>query len=54
MRSLTVAMAPLGALLAGALAERFGVRIGLVCVATGAVVLALGAVAGTRLRDVKA
>ena len=54
MRSLTVAMAPLGALLAGALAERFGVRIGLVCVAAGAVVLAFGAVAGTRLREVNA
>lgn len=52
MRSLTVAAAPLGALLAGALAERFGVRIGLVCVAAGAVVLAAGAVAGTRLRHV--
>ena len=53
MRSLTVAAAPLGALLAGALAERFSVRIGLVCVAAGAVVLALGAVGGTRLREVK-
>lgn len=53
MRSLTVAAAPLGALLAGALAERFGVRVGLVCVAAGALLLAMGAVAGTRLRDVK-
>ncbi len=54
MRSLTVAMAPLGALLAGALAERFGVRTGLLCVAMGALVLAFGAVAGTRLREVNA
>lgn len=53
MRSLTVAMAPLGALLAGALAERFGVRAGLVCVAAGAVLLALGAVAGIRLREAR-
>ena len=53
MRSLTVAVAPLGALLAGALAERFSVRTGLVCVAAGALVLAVGAVTATRLRDVK-
>jgi len=53
MRSLTVAAAPLGALLAGTLAERFSVRIGLVCVAAGALVLAVGAVTATRLRDVK-
>jgi MFS family permease len=52
MRSLTVAMAPLGALLAGALAERFGVRTGLMCVAVGALSLAVSAVAGTRLRGV--
>ena len=52
MRSLTVAMAPLGALAAGALGERSGVRTGLVCVAAGAVLLAATAVAGTRLRRV--
>ncbi|MBD8529522.1 MULTISPECIES: MFS transporter [unclassified Massilia] len=52
MRSLTVASAPLGALAAGALAERFSVRIGLVCIAAGALVLAVTAVVGTRLRHV--
>jgi MFS family permease len=52
MRSLTVASAPLGAMAAGALAERFSVRTGLVCVAGGALVLAVAAVAGTRLRHV--
>jgi predicted MFS family arabinose efflux permease len=52
MRSLTVASAPLGALAAGAIAERFSVRTGLVCVAAGAIVLAVAAVAGTRLHNV--
>ena len=52
MRSLTVASAPVGALAAGALAERFSVRTGLVCIAAGAIVLAVTAVAGTRLRHV--
>lgn len=52
MRSLTVASAPVGALAAGALAERFSVRTGLVCIAAGAIVLAVAAVAGTRLRHV--
>jgi hypothetical protein len=52
MRSLTVASAPLGAMAAGALAERFSVRTGLACVAGGALVLAVAAVAGTRLRHV--
>jgi predicted MFS family arabinose efflux permease len=52
MRSLTVASAPLGALAAGALAERFSVRTGLACVAAGALVLTVAAVAGTRLRHV--
>jgi predicted MFS family arabinose efflux permease len=52
MRSLTVASAPLGALAAGALAERFSVRAGLVCIAAGAIVLAVTAVVGTRLRHV--
>jgi predicted MFS family arabinose efflux permease len=52
MRSLTVASAPVGALAAGALAERFSVRTGLVCIAAGAIVLAVVAVAGTRLRHV--
>jgi len=52
MRSLTVASAPLGALAAGALAERFSVRTGLACVAAGALMLAAAAVAGTRLHNV--
>lgn len=53
MRALTVAMAPLGALLAGALGEGFGVREGLGCIAAGALLLAAGGVFGTRLRDAK-
>ena len=52
MRSLTVASAPVGALAAGAIAERFSVRTGLVCVAAGALVLAVAAVTSTRLRHV--
>jgi len=52
MRSLTVASAPLGALAAGALAERFSVRVGLACVAAGAVLLASTAVVATRLPQV--
>jgi MFS family permease len=39
MRFLTVAMAPPGAMAAGALGEQIGVRAGLVCVAAGAVIL---------------
>jgi hypothetical protein len=53
MRALTVAAAPLGALLAGALGEGFGVRAGLACIAAGAVALSVATVLGTRLRDVK-
>ncbi|MEW6762343.1 MAG: MFS transporter [Pseudomonadota bacterium] len=53
MRALTVAAAPLGALLAGALGEGFGVRAGLACIAAGAVALSLATVIGTRLRHVK-
>ncbi|MGG7607751.1 MFS transporter [Massilia sp. BKSP1R2A-1] len=53
MRALTVAAAPLGALLAGALGEGFGVRAGLACIAAGAVALSVATVFGTRLRDVK-
>lgn len=51
MRCLTVATAPIGALAAGALAERFSVRGGLGFVAAGALVLALATVFGTRLRS---
>ena len=53
MRALTVATAPLGALAAGALAERFSVRAGLMCIAAGGLLLATGAVCATRLGDVK-
>ncbi|WP_020654817.1 MFS transporter [Massilia niastensis] len=53
MRALTVAAAPLGAMLAGALGEGFGVRAGLVCIALGAIALAAGAVFGARLREVR-
>ena len=53
MRALTVAAAPLGALLAGALGEGFGVRAGLACIAAGAAALSVATVFGTRLRDVK-
>jgi hypothetical protein len=47
------ASAPLGALAAGALAERFSVRTALACVAAGALALAVATVFGTRLRAVK-
>jgi MFS family permease len=50
MRCITMAAAPLGALAAGALAERFSVRTGLACVAAGALALAVATVFGTRLR----
>lgn len=53
MRALTVATAPLGALAAGALAERFSVRAGLMCIAAGGLLLATGAVCATRLGQVK-
>jgi hypothetical protein len=53
MRALTVAAAPLGALLAGGLGEGLGVRMGLGCIAAGALVLAVAGVSGTRLRHVK-
>jgi hypothetical protein len=53
MRCITMAAAPLGALAAGALAERFDVRTGLACVAAGALTLAVATVFGTGLRAVK-
>lgn len=51
MRCLTVATAPVGALAAGALAERLSVRTGLGFVAAGAILLAIVTVFGTRLRS---
>lgn len=53
MRFLTVATAPLGALAAGALAERFSVRSALACIAAGAAMLTLASVLSTRLRRAK-
>ncbi|WP_317201783.1 MFS transporter [Janthinobacterium sp.] len=54
MRFLTVATAPLGALGAGALAEHFGVRAGLACIAAGSLTLTLAMVFATPLRGVRA
>jgi predicted MFS family arabinose efflux permease len=53
MRFLTVATAPLGAMAAGALAERFSVRAALGCIAVGALVLTLATVFLTGLRHAK-
>jgi MFS family permease len=53
MRFLGVAGSPIGALLAGALAERYGVRAALFSVAAGAVLLAVTMVFGTSLRKVQ-
>ncbi|WP_332879284.1 MFS transporter [Massilia sp. S19_KUP03_FR1] len=53
MRFLGVAGGPAGALLAGAMAERYGVRAALGGVAAGGVMLALVMVFGTQLRHVK-
>jgi len=53
MRFLTVATAPLGAAGAGLLGQHFGVRGGLGFVAAGALLLTLGTLFGTRLRQVR-
>jgi MFS family permease len=53
MRFLTAASAPVGALLAGAVGEQYGVRFALGGVALGGVVLAVAMVCGTQLRHVK-
>ena len=53
MRFLGVAGSPVGALLAGAIAERYGVRAALGGVAGGGVALAAAMVFGTQLRHVK-
>lgn len=53
MRFLTVATAPLGALAAGWVAEHFGVRNGLVCIAAGSIALTIAMVWGTPLRSVR-
>ena len=53
MRFLGVAGSPIGAMLAGVVAERYGVRAALGGVAAGGVVLAATMVFGTQLRHVK-
>jgi hypothetical protein len=54
MRFLTVAMAPIGAMLAGALAEHFGIRSALACIAGGGMVLTASMVWLSPLRSVRA
>jgi Na+/melibiose symporter-like transporter len=54
MRFMTVAMAPVGAAGAGLLAQRIGVRGGLAVVASGALLLTLGTLFGTRLHRIRA
>ncbi len=54
MRFLTVAIGPLGALAAGALADAFSVRAGLACVGAGALALTAWLAFGTGLRALKA
>lgn len=53
MRFLTVATAPLGALAAGWVAEHFGVRSGMGCIAAGSILLTIAMVWGTPLRKVR-
>jgi MFS family permease len=53
VRFLAVAMAPLGAMSAGALAERFSVRTGLACVAAGALTLVFVTVLATGVHKVR-
>jgi hypothetical protein len=45
-----VAVGPLGALAAGAVAERYGVRTGMACIATGAAALLAWVLTFTSLR----
>jgi hypothetical protein len=53
MRFLTVAIGPLGALAAGAIAEQFSVRAGLACVGAGALALTAWLTFGTGLRTLR-
>ncbi|MGZ3185137.1 MAG: MFS transporter [Telluria sp.] len=53
MRFLTVATAPLGALLAGVIADHFGVRTGLAVVAIGALALTVWLLGFTSVRTVR-
>ncbi|HEV7813879.1 MAG TPA: MFS transporter [Janthinobacterium sp.] len=54
MRFLTVAMAPIGAMLSGALAEHFGIRNALACIAGGGILLTISMVWFSPLRSVRA
>ncbi len=54
MRFLTVATAPLGALAAGAIAEHFSVRTGLVCIAACSLLLTVAMLLFSPLRTVRA
>jgi len=53
MRFLTVATAPLGALLAGYVAEHFSIRTGMACVAAGGIALTVAMVLSKPLRSVR-
>ncbi|WP_229506992.1 MFS transporter [Pseudoduganella rivuli] len=53
MRFLTVATAPLGALAAGAIADRYGVRTGLACVGACGMLLTAAMIASPHIRSVR-
>lgn len=53
MRFLTVAVAPLGALVAGYAGDHLGVRPALYCIAVGGVLLAVGAATSNPIRSVR-
>ncbi|WP_227470321.1 MFS transporter [Massilia sp. YMA4] len=53
MRFLTIAIAPLGALAAGSVAEAFDVRTALGCIGAGGVLLAIGMMRSPALRSVR-
>jgi MFS family permease len=53
MRFLTIAVAPLGALAAGTVADRFGVRAALACIAVGGVLLTAGMLTSRAIRSVR-
>ncbi|MBA5690454.1 MFS transporter [Duganella sp. LX47W] len=53
MRFLTVATAPVGAMLAGAVAEHYSIRTGLTCVAAGGVLLTIALLLSKPIRAVR-
>jgi hypothetical protein len=53
MRFLTVAMAPIGSMIAGALGQQLGVRTALACVGVAAMLLTLATLFGSGLRQMK-